>query len=248
MNQARDMVSFKGTAFSNEWVLARVSAKGLQTVEPSGVERWRFHYSPQLSPSGRYAWGLHGLYETKGGVEVREFDRSGFSWNRGSVWIGDSTILELATRSKMNEDESEGFNECALVLWDVESGRMLRNVPESRARTLCVSPDVQSVAEGTLDGRLVIRSASTLEIQQEYKVHDAEVTRTCWHPTKPVIVTTSKDFTAKVWDVRDGSLLATYRFVSIPFQVDISRKGDLIAVGGISRVDVLRLDLSGLRD
>ncbi len=248
MNQARDLVSFKGTAFFNEWVLARLSAKGLQTVEPSGVERWRFHYSPQLSPSGRYAWGLHGLCETKGGVEVREFDRTGFSWNRGSVWIGESTLLELATRSKMNEEESEGFNECAMVLWDVESGRMLRSVPESRARTLCVSPDAQSVAVGTLDGRVVIRSASTLEIQQEYKVHDAEVIRVCWHPTKPVIVTISKDFTAKVWDVRDGSLLATSRFVSIPFQLDISRKGDLIAVGGISRVDVLRLDLSGLRD
>ena len=111
-----------------------------------------------------------------------------------------------------------------------------------------VSPDGQWIAEGREDGRLRIRSARTLEVQRDFKTHDSTILRVAWHPTKPVVVTTSKDYSVRVWDVRDGRMLQNYRGRDLLGEVEFSSRGDLIGISYLRSTDIVPLDLSQWRE
>jgi WD40 repeat protein len=99
-----------------------------------------------------------------------------------------------------------------------------------------------------VDGRLRIRSAQTLEVHKDYKVHDSWVRRAVWHPTKPVIVTCSFDFYVRAWDVRSGEMIQSYRCWDFPRNIDVSMDGKKLCIGIMGVSQILSLDLGNVRD
>ncbi len=242
-NKAGNLFSYKEDSRPGEFVIARVDAQGIRQVS-----RWKSPSTPQLSPSGERAWTPGGLYETASGQMLQKYDRKDLGWTHASGWLDEKHVLEIVPVKRRDESESGEFNESAYVLWEADTGRVLLKVSEPRARTFGVSPDGLWIAEGGEDGRLRIRSAKTLEIQKEYKVHDAVVSRAEWHPTKPVIVTCSPDFWVKVWDARDGSMVQSFRCVRDPRNIAINGREDLIGVGNFFSGQIFSMDLSRLRN
>lgn len=243
VNKARDLLAYTEESRAAESVIARVDSQGVRQVY-----RWKSPSTPQLSPSGDRAWTREGLYETASGQMLQKYDRKDLGGTVATGWVDEKQMLEIAWIKRKDEDDASEFNEAVYLLWEVETGRVLLKLPEPRARTFGVSPDGLRIAEGGEDGRLRIRSAKTLEIQKEYKVHDSAVLRAEWHPTKPVIITCSNDYWVKVWDSRDGSLLQSFRCENYPTNIAINGRGDLLGVGNFVSSQIFALDLSKMRE
>jgi len=241
-NRARDLLSYKEETHPDECVIARVDAKGVRQIS-----RWKSPSTPQLSPSGELGWTREGLYDTNTGKLLQKYERKDLGGTARMQWLDEKRVLELASVTRKTEDGSASA-EIAYVLWEAQTGKILLKLPESRASTFGVSPDGLWIAEGGSDGRLRIRSAQTLDVQADYKVHNTSVWQVVWHPSKPVVITSSKDYSVKVWDVRDGSMLQNYRCWLYPYNIDVGPAGDLICVGNNFSSQILRLDLSRLRD
>ncbi|MEI6872535.1 MAG: hypothetical protein WCL08_09660, partial [Verrucomicrobiota bacterium] len=235
------LLSYKEETHPDECEIGRVDAKGVRQIS-----RWKSPSTPQLSPSGELGWTREGLYDTNTGKLLQKYERKDLGWTARMQWLDEKRVLELASVTRKTEDGSASA-EIAYVLWEAQTGKILLKLPESRASTFGVSPDGLWIAEGGSDGRLRIRSAQTLDVQADYKVHNTSVWQVVWHPSKPVVITSSKDYSVKVWDVRDGSLLQSHRCWLYPSNIDVGPGGDLIYVGNFSS-QILRLDLSRLRD
>jgi WD40 repeat protein len=167
-------------------------------------------------------------------------------------WVDEKIVLELVSMKRKSEEEGDALEESTFVLWEADTGRILRKVPASRARAFEVSPDGFWIAEGGEDGRLRIRSVDTLEVHQDYKVHDAAVSQVAWHPTKPVVITGSRDGTLRAWSVRDGTMLQSlrnHRNGDTKFHFEVSTKGDLVGIGfAFGPSLILPLDFSQMRE
>jgi serine/threonine protein kinase/WD40 repeat protein len=242
-NKARDLFSYRDESRAGESVIARVASQGIHPVS-----RWKSPSTPQLSPSGERAWTPYGLYETTSGRLLQKYDRKDLGGTQASSWLDEKHLLEISWVRRKDENDSSEFNETVYVLWEVDTGSVALKVSEPRARTFGVSQDGRWIAEGGEDGRLRIRSAKTLEIQKEYKVHDSVVSRAEWHPTKPVIVTCSQDYWVKVWDARDGALVQSFRCSNYPTNIAMNRRGDLLGAGNFGSSQIFALDLRHVRD
>jgi hypothetical protein len=243
-NKARDLFAFKDEARPDECVIARIEAKGIRQVS-----RWKLaSFSPLLSPSGERVWTNDGLYETATGNLLKKYERRSSGWSIWARWVDEKTVLELVSMKRKTEENPDELDENAYVLSEVDTGRILLQLSEPRARIFGVSPDGQWIAEGRDDGRLCIRSARTLEVHRDFKTHDNTILRVAWHPTKPVVVTSSKDYSVRAWDVRDGTLLQSYRGSDILGEVEVSSRGDSIGISYLRSTDIVPLDLSRLRE
>jgi serine/threonine protein kinase/WD40 repeat protein len=240
-NRERNLFSYQDEARSGECVIARVEA-----TKVAEVARWKCASPPLLSPSGTRVWTRDGLFEAATGKMLQKYTRKNLGGTVWVQWLDEERVLELLWVKK--DDEIGELYETAYELWEAATGEILLQLPEPRARTFGVSPDGLWIAEGGSDGLLRIRSAQTLETRKEYKVHDSSVLRAVWHPTKPVVLTCSRDFWVKAWDARDGSLVRGYRCLDYPTNIDVSMKGDRLGVGSYNKSLILTLELSHLRD
>jgi WD40 repeat protein len=243
-NRDRSLVLYKDGAKPEECVVARIEAKGM-----SEISRWKCASSPRLSPSGNRAWSRDGVYETATGKQLLNQERKDSTETVSARWLDESRVLELQALKRKDEDAPDEFHGNAYVIWEAETGKMLFRLQAPRALTFESSPDGRWIAEGGIDGRLRIRSAKTLEVSKEYKVHDTQVTEVSWHPSKPVILTAARgEHFVKAWDHRDGSLVQSFRCWKFPLNLGVSPHGDLIGITHNGSPLFLPLDLSRLRD
>ena len=225
-NRAQDLVLFRDGARPDECVVAR--------IEPSGfreIARWKCGATAHLSPSGRWAWSGAQLYDAATGNSLRKCERESGRDTVLTRWVDETHVLELqAVQVKAGDDRVESrYN--TYVLWDVETGKILSQLSEPRAVTFEVSPDGLWIGEGGIDGWLRIRSARTLEVHKEYKVHDQPVNRIAWHPSKPVVFTSSqRDLHVKAWNLRDGKILSSSRLWKFPVSLSVNPKGTMLYV------------------
>lgn len=121
------------------------------------------------------------------------------------AWVSTDRLVGLLTKggSRGDKKATEG-----IVLWDAETGKVVRETPHSTAMdTLAISPDGKRFAEAGGDKRVRIRDAESLEILEEFRVHDAAVTAIAWHPSLPILVTGSDDLTIRFWDLNTKAQL-----------------------------------------
>jgi len=244
LNKDRDLVAYKDGAPPHECVVARVESKGLRQIS-----RWKCKSAPQLSPSGKRAWSGDAFYEVADGSLLHQCDRQDSGKMILARWLGESRVLEMQALKTGEEDETDSSQGNTYVMWEAESGRVLLKRHEPRAVVFEVSPDGNWIAEGGVDGRLRIRSAQTLEIQKDYKVHESRVSTVSWHPSKPVVFTGSMgDHWVRAWDTRDGSLVQGYRCKMLPISLDVNIQGNLLGIGHWSSPTILPIDFSHVRD
>lgn len=81
-------------------------------------------------------------------------------------------------------------------------------------------------------GMMRVYDPSTGEVQREWKAHEASVSSFVFNSTKTLLITSSHDKTAKLWDVKDMRVIQTYT-ADVPLNsASISPITEHIIVGG----------------
>jgi hypothetical protein len=243
-NRERNLVLYKDGAHPAENVVARVDPDGFHEVS-----RWKCAATLQLSPSGKKAWSVEALYQTPEGKVLYKEERKDSRETMFARWLDEDRVLEIKALRTGVKDAADEFQGNTYVMTEADTGRILTRIQEPRALTFEVSPDGLCLAEGGVDGRLRIRSAQTLEVSKDYKVHEFPVSKVAWHPSKPVVFTCSgRDHIVRAWDIRDGSLVQSFRCYMFPTDLDVNKRGDRLAVGHWAKPLILPLDLSHVRN
>ena len=133
---------------------------------------------------------------------VKVKDRQGLDRADSSVWVGAQRVAEIAyLNSGTSGDADSKAGSVRIALWNAESGELAGSVEAANAVWICASPDGKHLAEAGSDKRVRIRSAQTLEVEREFRCHEARLTGVAWHPTKPLLVTKAEDGIIRVWNL-----------------------------------------------
>lgn len=202
------------------------------STNPIPVTLGGFNY---VSPEGDKVWGGNGFYAVPSGSRMQTTDRqdtppSVFSISGGAVtcWTDNEHVVEVAL---VKNGSSFYGAQRRLVLWSAGQAASVVSVPAPRAVAVAASPDGLLLAEGGDDGRVRIRDAKTLEVQQILRVHDSPVTVLAWHPTLPRLATSSADLSVKIWNVQTELLEESLALLDRPLsQLHWSRDGRTLAL------------------
>ena len=78
-----------------------------------------------------------------------------------------------------------------------------------------------------------IRDAKSLEVIQEFRAHNESITSIAWHPSRPILATTSEDLSIRLWDLETGKRMdELYGPVETPIRLNFSPSGTRLASSG----------------
>jgi WD40 repeat protein len=177
-----------------------------------------------FSPSGdRIALAFTDGATLGGGAEVWTIDgkrRVALEGHRQGVWyaVFDPAGTRVATASLDNTAR----------IWNATTGKAIHVLRGHDARVTDVtwSRDGALVATGSADNTIKIWDAATGETVHGLRGHTAQVNRLVF-TADGLLISAAADGTARVWDPRRGSLLATFAHGGFVFAVDVD--GDVLA-------------------
>jgi WD40 repeat protein len=151
-----------------------------------------------------------GQFDTVSGGQLPRLDhRDRILVVNDAAWLDRSRVVGAVTAcAARGRPESEEW----LVLWDAASGkRLLTESSTAIVNGLAAEPDGRRFA-GAGDHKTVrIHDARTLQVQAEFRAHDAAITALVWHPTRPILASASVDLTIKLWELPSGRCLQELR-------------------------------------
>jgi WD40 repeat protein len=115
-----------------------------------------------------------------------------------SVWIDEKRLAEAV------EVSGADGAACWLQVWDTDTGNLLRKLPmpaDVTLKALAVSRDGRRLAEGGSDLKIRIRDTATMNVLQEFRAHDQDITALAWDATTGLLASGSADLTVRIWDV-----------------------------------------------
>jgi WD40 repeat protein len=158
-----------------------------------------------IHPHADLVWAGRRTIEFSSGRELAVVkNRNGLDRGyRSAVWVGVNRVAEISRLERGSADSSEAEGQLKqLALWDALTGELLAKTPSPSAVMLCASPDGEYVAEAGSDKRVRIRSGKSLEVKQNFRVHETELNGIAWHPRLPIIVTSASDGLLRIWDMK----------------------------------------------
>ncbi|MEI6871914.1 MAG: hypothetical protein WCL08_06490, partial [Verrucomicrobiota bacterium] len=180
-------------------------------LQPNGPDVKPF----AVHPDQDLLWAGNKVVKLSSGESLVEVNRRGLCGSEESnskvAWVGADRVVEVVTMEKEGEAGRDALEIRSLMLWNAKTGQPVTNTPAVQARALGVSPDAQQIAEAGEDKRVRIRNSKTLAVEQDVRVHDSEVNGVVWHPTLPLIATTSNDATLRIWDSSDFHMVQEVR-------------------------------------
>lgn len=220
-------------------VLERVG-EGVQPVASLNPKQLIAHI--RLSPNGdRVAvlksdfTGLRILGVPKGkasvDLEVAEIKRfADVAWLNGGNYLAGLVTTHAPRRAPGSVEQ--------IVLWDTATGELLRSVTNASITSVaCAAPDGRRFAEAGADRNVRLRDGTTLEVLNEFRVHNAPITALAWHPTRPILATASEDLVIRLWNLDDGTRLEELRGpLSPPSVLSFSPDGTRLATASRDRV------------
>lgn len=144
------------------------------------------------------------LWEYKTGQEIRRFGENNKDYYLNAVFSPDGKSI-LAAANILKEGKT--------ILWDVATGRLIREypVPPGGSGAVAFSPDGKTMlTAGTRDGILRLWDVETGEEIREFIGHTGGVPRASFSPDGRIIVTASGDKTARLWDIQTGQELRRF--------------------------------------
>ncbi len=198
----------------------------------------------RLSPTGdrllviESSWRERELFDTATGQEPVALERKEVKrfWELG--WLDGQRLLGLVTAKA---DRGEPGSEEWIVVWDATTGKILQTVTNrTPLGVLALAPDGRRFAEAGADRKVRIRDAATLAVQQEFRAHDGPLTALAWHPSKPILATTSADLAIRLWNLDTGRRLEELRGpLDVPHSLVFSPGGQRLACSaedGVTRI------------
>ena len=190
-----------------------------------------------LSPDGRLFASTHagapGVYMTQTGTLVTRLQTPNLTNNIGgpnSFWLDPSHIVSVVNAKDDRPWSDPTSTAEAIQVWDALSGEAVVRIYAPKVRLLSGSPDGQTIAEAGTDLRLRFRTASSLQVEREFRGHDTPIKCMAWHPWLPVLVTGGDDSAVRVWDTRNGSLIKEFDGIQFPRQLHVSPDGRSLCV------------------
>lgn len=126
-----------------------------------------------------------------------------------AIWTPDGeSLLGLLSFAEKEGDRLDA--RYVLASWDTRSGKRTKEEPLPCAmNVLKLSPDGLLVALGGVDKAVHFHDTGSLGFVSRLRAHNKSVANLAWHPTKPLLATTSLDLNIKLWDLRDQTALET---------------------------------------
>ncbi|MCL2295098.1 MAG: HAD hydrolase-like protein [Spirochaetes bacterium] len=109
-----------------------------------------------------------------------------------------------------------GVNYKVFKLWDIEKGRLIRNMGSGSKKhtdsvlSVAYSSDNKCIASGSKDKTLKLWKAEKGQLIRTFEGHTGDVHSVAFSPDNKYIVSGSADKTLKLWDVESGQLIHTF--------------------------------------
>lgn len=201
-----------------EWhYLWRISHAEIATLAQSGVQT-----AIAFSSDDRHFISL-----TRDGT-IKQWDTS--AWRERTLLKGEnlSGIFPpafsvdkklLASTTKIEQALGTALDSCAIGIWEVATGKMLKsfvpaNIPPVFARSFAFSSDGKHLAIGFYQGQIVIFETDSGKEVLNFQGHRQQVNRLEYSPDGSKLMSSDLEGLDKLWDVRSGKELLTYRAVS----------------------------------
>ena len=112
--------------------------------------------------------------------------------------------------------------------------------------TLAIEPGGTRFAEAGEGNTVRIRDTTTLEIIDEFRVHNSAVTALDWHPQGGILASGSRDRTIRIWDVASHRLLNQWiGLIAAPKSLEFSPSGSRLASSDVEgRASIRELSLA----
>jgi len=218
-----------------DWVISQGFKEGIKG--PNGSHSWSVYAAKIKDGEAREVWSkplvgftafhpvkeelwiARHLLDLNTGQEISSINLPNYHQPRGysrpiansAVWIGGDCVLEPVEKSVEGDHGSEKQLLKMLALWNVRTSKLESEVLAPYTAVLAASPDGSTVLEGGTDNRLRVRNGKTLELEVEFRAHDASLTGAVWHPTRPLVATSSTDGSIRIWNRNDWTLVEEIR-------------------------------------
>ncbi len=218
-----------------DWVVYQGFKEGVRS--PGGSHAWSIYAANVKDEEAREVWSkpLNGftafhpvkeelwiarhLLDLKTGREICAIKAPDYRQRQGysrpiansAVWVGGDCVLEPVEKLVAGDNGSEKQWVKMLALWNMREGKLESEAAAPYSAVLAVSPDGRVVLEGCTDKRLRVRNGKTLELEVEFRAHDASLTGVAWHPARPLVATASTDGVVRIWNRNDWSLVEEIR-------------------------------------
>jgi WD40 repeat protein len=199
------------------------------------------HGAATLHPTKDLLWTRASVLQTSTGQIITKMKRQSVQGVDGvpSVWLADDRVLEIGIEIVKGSDVKDDEFSRSLLLWDTVSGELLATAPAPNCTTICLSPDGDSVIEGTSDKRVRIRDAKTLREKMSLRAHDKAITSIECHPELPLLMTFSSDEgLIRIWDLRGFSMREEIRTSGKAERMKVTTDGNKLFVSSQTKVDV----------
>jgi WD40 repeat protein len=175
------------------------------------------------------------LWETATGRQVRRFAGHERTADQLAFSADGKRLTSLTCQPTLPCDNPRMIDSCAIILWDVASGKQL--FERSNIRLGALARDGRLYTLQGDEGRIEIHDLDKRRLLRTLDSRDV------WHvfsPDAKILATTNKQNITRLWDVASGRLLQrlagrraedekTYRTIYYPF--DLSTDGKFLATG-----------------
>lgn len=198
----------------------------------------RLSFSPSqmiIDAIGEHLWTGNQFVDLLKGQLMGPLRREGIvsvgAGRPAGAWISATDFAEVVLVPSGESSRSASGVRRALAIWRVGQSEATRIVPAPEASFITLCAAAGFVVEAGTDKRIRVREPASLSTVHAFRAHDEDVLDIASHPTKPLVVTCSEDFTVKVWNVLERRLLGEMNgFSTVPSRVVFHPDGKGLAI------------------
>lgn len=161
-----------------------------------------------IDPTARQAWFNHSVWDVETRQKVFDLEIPEGVVVERVEWRpnGKSIIGTVVKKDPDDELKTERF----VYRWEGESGtrQAIRPLPGSM-NAMRISPDGKRVAVAGADKFIYVLDSESLNPLTKIRAHNKAITYLAWHPSLPILASTSADLSVKIWDLNADRLLET---------------------------------------
>jgi len=155
---------------------------------------------------------------------------------------GHSDAVRSVAFSPDDQYLATGSGDKTAILWEVNSGRLIRKFKGHSSYVLSVafSPDGQYLATGSWDNTAILWEVNSGRQVQTFEGHSDNVYSVAFSPDGQYLATGSRDKTAILWDVNSGRQIRRFKgHSSYVLSVAFSPDGQYLATGSGDKTAIL---------